>query len=227
MNVLRVTRGSTLRLARASRLVSTSSSTQPSSSSSDSSSSPQAVLVGSPDVISNLRPAIYDGVWFKAVETIPDDPATWSSSTLIHPDKETEHPYALSEFPLHQEREPFFEEKQEWRMQERLMKQSLDAFNHAFWTDTNTRFNAYKHFIETSTKSSPEYAAASPEVQEELLLDATASFYRLWQRTEEKRQKAYTKEMYRRTWGLIWYGARMQVQKLRWALRSIGRRDLL
>ncbi|KAG9020047.1 hypothetical protein FS837_008631, partial [Tulasnella sp. UAMH 9824] len=223
MNVLRITGRTPLRLAKAARPASTSTFTQ-SNSPSSSSSPPPAVLIGSPDVISNLRPAIYDGVWFKAVETISDDPVTWSSSTLIHPDKETEHPYALSEFPLNEGQQmqkdgagvdPFFEEKQEWRLQYRLLKQSLDAFNHAFWTDTNTRFNAYKHFVETSTKSSPEYAAASPGRQEELLQDATAAFYRLWQATEEKRQRAYTKEMYRKTWGLIWYGARMQVQKAR------------
>ncbi|KAG8896859.1 hypothetical protein FRC01_011591, partial [Tulasnella sp. 417] len=143
MNVLRVTRRTPFQLAKAARSASTSTFS-PSDSPSSSTSPAPAVLVGSPDVISNLRPAIYDGVWFKAVETIPDDPATWSSSTLIHPDKETEHPYALSEFPLNEGQQmqeggagvdPFFEEKQEWRMQYRLMKQSLDAFNHAFWTD--------------------------------------------------------------------------------------------
>lgn len=127
------------------------------------------------------------------------------------------------------------------------MKQSLDAFNHAFWTDvsielgdltetfvdhaafpqTNTRFNAYKHFVEESTKASEEYKAAEPSKQELLLEDATASFYRIWQASEENRQRAYTKEHYRRTFSLILYGARLQWQKLRWLVRTLSTKDVV
>lgn len=99
-------------------------------------------LVAAPDFISNLRPAIYDGVWFKAV-TAPPDPTSPSSlpePTLYQTEKDTvSHPYELQEFPstVNHENDKFFQEKEAWNLQHRLLKQSLDAFNHAFWTDVS------------------------------------------------------------------------------------------
>ncbi|KAG8897058.1 hypothetical protein FRB99_008476 [Tulasnella sp. 403] len=193
---------------------------------------PASVLVGTPDMVSNLRPAIYDGVWFKAVSTPPDpssSPSSLPSSTLVYPEKNTEHPYALNEFPSKRgaEGDRFFEEKQSWNLQHRLLKQSLDAFNHAYWTDSNTRFNTYKHFVENSTKSYEEYQSASSDEQELMLERETAAFYRAWQVAEGPRQKAYTKELHRRTFELIWFGARHQLQKLRWAVRAVMTKEVV
>ncbi|KAG8984076.1 hypothetical protein FRB94_007788 [Tulasnella sp. JGI-2019a] len=209
-----------------SRLVSTSTTA------SSSSTRPPTFLVGSPDVISNLRPVIYDGVWFKAIST-PQDPSSSSSSlpltTIVHPDKGTQHPYALNEFASTQghESDRFFEEKKSWELRLRLERQSNDAFNHAFWTDTNSRFNTYKTFVGTSTASSPEYLEASPEVKGMIMDERIAAFYRLWLDSEGKRQRAYMKEMYRRTFSLLLLEAKLKLQNLRWAVRSAMTKNLL
>jgi hypothetical protein len=104
--------------------------------------------VGSPDVISNLRPAIYDGIWFTAVSSIPSEENTAEGSsalpsTLVHPNPTTSHPYSLDEFNSASQgkgaaHDPFHDEREAWDLQYRLHKQSLDAFNHAFWTDVRT-----------------------------------------------------------------------------------------
>lgn len=133
-------RSSSLRCLYQTRTASTSKSTP----AHPSHRPPPKILVGSPDMISNLRPAIYDGIWFKAVCTL-EDPASSTSSvslpvaTLVHPDQDTEHPYALEEFASMEghERDRFFEEKKSWEMRFRLERQSFDAFNHAFWTDVS------------------------------------------------------------------------------------------
>lgn len=207
-------------------------------------------LVGAPDVISNLRPVIYDGVWFKAIST-PQDLSPSSSSlpltTIVHPDKDTEHPYALNEFASTRghEADRFFEEKNSWELRLRLERQSNDAFNHAFWTDvschiaffcradpdlnaqTNSRFNTYKTFVGTSTAASPEYAEASAETREMIMDERIAAFYRLWLDSERSRQRAYMREMYRRTFALLLLEARLRLQNLRWAVRSAMTKNLM
>ncbi|KAG8926060.1 hypothetical protein FRC02_009224 [Tulasnella sp. 418] len=189
-------------------------------------------LVGSPDVISNIRPVIYDDVWFQAISSfsnasgtsLPSISIPSSASNLVRPDKNTEHPYSLSEFNASttgSHRTITEDEREAWDLQLRLQKQSLDAFNHAFWTDTNSRFNAYKSFVESSTKSSSDYIGAAPEMQEQMLEEATAVFYRIWLDNEKKRQKEYAMELYSRIFSLVWLTFRRKVQGVRWAMKAM------
>ena len=99
-------------------------------------------------MLSNLRPAIYDGVWFTAVSSIPSDAqsaegASLLPSTLVHPNSTTDHPYSLEEFGSSYKgkgvaKDPFHDEREAWNLQHRLQQQSLDAFSHAFWTDVSS-----------------------------------------------------------------------------------------
>lgn len=71
-------------------------------------------LVGPPDPISNVRPAIYH----------QEDP----SSSTSYGDK-VQHPYSLKEFTQ-------VESVQDYQVN--LQKTQLDAFDHTFWTDVST-----------------------------------------------------------------------------------------
>lgn len=71
-------------------------------------------LVGPPDPISNIRPAIYH----------QEDP----SSSISYGDK-VQHPYSLREFTQ-------VEGAQDYQVN--LQKTQLDAFDHAFWMDVST-----------------------------------------------------------------------------------------
>ena len=71
-------------------------------------------LVGPPDPISHIRPAIYH----------QEDP----SSSTSYGDK-VQHPYSLKEFTQ-------VENAQDYQVN--LQKTQLDAFDHAFWLDVST-----------------------------------------------------------------------------------------
>ncbi|KAI0054127.1 hypothetical protein FA95DRAFT_1551934 [Auriscalpium vulgare] len=124
------------------------------------SSSVRLNRVAPPDPISNIRPILYD------------DP-------LPPTDEELRHPYSLSEFRGDMR-------EYQWKLQ----RQQLDSWNHAFWTDSNTRFNAGKA---AALDSLPE--TASPEMQER----AVATFYRNWVLQEAERQEEYAQELRRRS----------------------------
>ncbi|KAG8888284.1 hypothetical protein FRB98_008030 [Tulasnella sp. 332] len=94
-------------------------------------------------------------------------------------------------------------------------------------SQTNSRFNTYKTFVGTSTTASPEYALASAEEKEMIMDERIAAFYRLWLDSERKRQRAYMKEMYRRTFALLLLEARLKLQNLRWAVRSAMTKNLM
>ncbi|KAI0341586.1 hypothetical protein BDW22DRAFT_1358406 [Trametopsis cervina] len=131
-------------------------------------------LVGPNDPISNLRPVIYDD----AVPTPPDD---------------VRHPYSLREFRGDTR-------EYQWRLQ----RQELDAFNHTFWTDSNTRFEAAK---ESFLSSLPESCTEDDKEH------ALATFYRSWLLQEEPRQRAYNAEWQRRNNANIVLGAKLQYRK--------------
>ena len=67
-----------------------------------------------------------------------------------------------------------------------------------------------------STTSSLEYRNASPDKQEQMIEESTASFYRTWMAKEGVKQRAYTKEMHVKQYSLIWLGFRREIQKLKW-----------
>ena len=71
-------------------------------------------LVGPPDPISHIRPAVYH----------QEDP----SSSISYGDK-VQHPYSLKEFAQAGGSQDY---------QVNLQKTQLDAFDHAFWTDVIT-----------------------------------------------------------------------------------------
>lgn len=53
-----------------------------------------------------------------------------------------------------------------------------------------------------------------------------ASFYCIWLDNEKVRQRAYMKEMYRRTFAIIALDARLKLQRLRWAIQNVTTRNL-
>ncbi|VDB82951.1 unnamed protein product [Peniophora sp. CBMAI 1063] len=138
-------------------------------SSARASNSHARTLVGPPDPVSNLRPVIY------ADAPLPSA----SGSGATH---NSNHPYSLSEFP----RSALNDADYRWR----LRREELDAFNHAFWTDSNKRFEAARV---AALDALP--ADASPETREAVLSD----FYRRWVMQEAPRQAAYTRELRVRT----------------------------
>ncbi|KAI0374940.1 hypothetical protein BV20DRAFT_935221 [Pilatotrama ljubarskyi] len=131
-------------------------------------------LVGPPDPVSHLRPVIYDDA--------PPPPAP-----------RVRHPYSLTEFTGDTR-------EYQWKMQ----RQDLDAFNHAFWLDSNTRFYAAKDAV---LQSLPE--GASAEQREHALSD----FYARWVAQERARMAAYDAEWRKRNWSTIMLGARVRYQE--------------
>ncbi|KAI0079885.1 hypothetical protein K474DRAFT_1705145 [Panus rudis PR-1116 ss-1] len=103
------------------------------------------------------------------------------------------HPYSLREFTGDTR-------EYHWKMH----RQQLDAFNHTFWADSNTRFEAAKQAV---LDSLPE--SSTPEDREVALSD----FYSKWLRQEGHRQRAYSMELRKRTWTDIVLGAKVSYQK--------------
>ncbi|KAL5529618.1 hypothetical protein ACEPAG_5603 [Sanghuangporus baumii] len=167
-------------------------------------SSQKRALVGPPDPVSNLRPVIYD-----EVESIPSlrkrrekgkegDSVAGGENTLSlakRTQATTSHPYQLDEFsgdPL----------DYQWRLE----RSRLDAYNHAFWRDSNTRFETAKQAVLSSL---PE--DASPEAREAAL----SEFYGKWLQQEHERLREYSNEWNRRNFGGIMLAARAAISQFR------------
>ncbi|KAL1944478.1 hypothetical protein VTO73DRAFT_2908 [Trametes versicolor] len=103
------------------------------------------------------------------------------------------HPYSLGEFSGDTR-------EYQWKMQ----RQELDAFNHAFWLDSNTRFYAAKDAV---LQSLPE--SGSAEQREHAL----SAFYARWVAQERTRLDAYNSEWRKRNWSTILLGARVRYQE--------------
>jgi len=134
-------------------------------------------FIGPPDPVSNLRPVLY---------THPPSPTS--------PD--LRHPYSLQEFAGG---------SQDQDLQWRLQRQQLDAFNHAFWADSNTRFEAAKQSVLSCLPESP-----TPLARERAL----SEFYRKWVLQESQRQEAYDIEWRRRNFEQITFAARVEWRNL-------------
>ncbi|PIL24035.1 hypothetical protein GSI_13786 [Ganoderma sinense ZZ0214-1] len=85
-----------------------------------------------------------------------------------------------------------------------MQRQELDAYNHHFWKECNTRFYAAKEAV---LQSLPE--ETTPEQREVAL----SEFYRRWVAQERKRLDDYGEEWRRRNWATISLGARVQYEK--------------
>ncbi|TCD68904.1 hypothetical protein EIP91_009454 [Steccherinum ochraceum] len=140
-------------------------------------------LVGPPDPVSNLRPVVYD-----------DAPPEIRSPNDTHP-------YSLKEFRGDAR-------EYQWKMQ----RQQLDAYNLAYWTDSNTRFEGAKQAMLTSLPES------TTEEEREFAL---SEFYYRWLVQEEERSKLYNEQWNKQNWSTIWLGARVKFDML-WS-RITGR----
>ncbi|KAM5532051.1 hypothetical protein V8D89_014302 [Ganoderma adspersum] len=109
------------------------------------------------------------------------------------PPPQTRHPYSLKEFTGDTR-------EYQWKMQ----RQELDAYNHQFWKESNTRFYAAKEAV---LQSLPE--ETTPEQREVALSD----FYRRWVAQERERLDDYGEEWRRRNWAAISLGAHVQYEK--------------
>jgi len=152
-------------------------------------------LVGPVDPISNIRPIIYD-----------DDPTPSASSSSFATQSQNNgcllHPYSLKEFSGDIR-------DYQWKLQ----RQQLDAFDHLFWSDNNSRFEAAK-------------AAALDALPENSTLEdhefVLAEFYRNWLIQETPRLAAYNSEWRKRNFDNIILAARSEWAKL---LSSFGIRQ--
>ncbi|KAL0946842.1 hypothetical protein HGRIS_013010 [Hohenbuehelia grisea] len=152
-------------------------------------SPPALDLVGPPDPISHLRPVIYDAI------TIPSG---------LNTNGRTNHPYSLTEFSSSAE------PQQPLELQFRMQRQQLDAFHHAFWSDSNTRFEAGKAAV---------LASLPPNSSVHAKEDALSEFYRGWLSQEAPRTDAYTAEWRRRNTACIALAASVKWHR---ALARVG-----
>jgi len=143
-------------------------------------SSPARHLVGPNDPVSNLRPIIYT-----------DIPTPLPSHAG--------HPYSLDEFTD-------VPHDHTLELQYKLARESLDAFNHYYWTDSNTRFEAAKQSVLASLPES-----ATPEVHE----NALSEFFKKWVMQEKTRQDEYSNEWRKRNWENIMLAARVEYQRFK------------
>ncbi|KAI9509613.1 hypothetical protein F5148DRAFT_1011988 [Russula earlei] len=143
--------------------------------------------VGPPDPVSNIRPVLYD------------DPGSTSANRAA---ASPPHPYSLDEF-----RDDSDTLEYQWKLQ----RQQLDTFNHAFWRDTNTRFEAAKA---VAVNGCPSHATA--EQREECL----SEFYKNWVLQEALRQEDYDAEWRRRSAQEIKLAARVTYQRLKARFKS-------
>ncbi|KAF8557272.1 hypothetical protein OG21DRAFT_1482363 [Imleria badia] len=141
-------------------------------------------LVGPNDPISNLRPIIYTDT--------PTPPAS-------HSQRHVNHPYSLHEFTD-------VPHDHTLELQHKLAREQLDAFNHNYWTDSNTRFEAAKQSVLTSLPES-----ASPKTRE----NALSEFYKKWVMQEKTRQNDYSDEWRKRNWETILLAARVEYQRVK------------
>jgi len=150
-------------------------------------------LVAPPHPVSNLRPVLYRS---------PNSPNT----------PESRHPYALDEFQgesgaSSRSKEDNDAWEEDWRALEN------DRFNHNFWVDCNTRFNAAKQSVIDSHHAMMEGSTIDPEAQGKALEASLSRFYKSWLDQEAENQRSYTMEMYRRNYGGILFSGRALARK--------------
>ncbi|CAE6460186.1 unnamed protein product [Rhizoctonia solani] len=122
-------------------------------------------FVGPPDAISNIRPIL--------------------RANLTELGLQRAHPYSLSEFS-----------RQEvvGYSAFALHERHIEAFNHSFWTDVNTRFNAARQKI---LDSHPPVGPGKDIASRDAALEADlAAFYRSWLAEEDARFRAYILRYY-------------------------------
>jgi len=139
-------------------------------------------LVGPPDPLSNLRPVLYGPP--SKLEDIRSSP------------------YSVTEFSESQAPPTANEQTEalEWRWEQ----ESLDAFNQAFWTDNNMRFEAARRDILAAHPPLPPDSPPEALTARERALEATISeFYANWVNQQRSHYADYTREWYRRNWGGI------------------------
>ncbi|KAF8321683.1 hypothetical protein DL93DRAFT_2093662 [Clavulina sp. PMI_390] len=182
-------------------------------------------LIGPPHPISNIRPVLYNFSSNSKVEALPSTstPSTNSASSSS-PTSEVlaleGSPYAVDEFAGSSAKEQSSitpASKDEWAS--RWSSVDNDRTNHLFWLDSNARFNAAKEALVKSYEALPQSPEQSEEDREVALDQALARFYRGWQVQEEKRQREYTMEMYRRTRD----GVVGSFLSQRWVAKFLGR----
>ncbi|KAJ7774889.1 hypothetical protein B0H16DRAFT_1659979 [Mycena metata] len=132
--------------------------------------------VGPPHPISNMRPIIYD----------EETPAS----------KSRFHPYSLHEF----DPRPTSPYHLQWKLQ----RQQLDEFHHAFWLESNTRFERGKD--DALSRLPP---TATPLDKERAL----SEFYRHWVAQEERCTGAYTEEWRQRNMASLLLAFRVAYSK--------------
>ncbi|OJA08150.1 hypothetical protein AZE42_03588 [Rhizopogon vesiculosus] len=133
-------------------------------------------FIGLPDPTSNLRPIIYT-----------------SSSDLSEPI--LPHPYSLREFS---------DDTVDHELQWNLHREQLDAFNHAYWAESNTRFEAAKSSV---------LAALLPNAPTEAHEHALSEFYKKWVIQERVRQDEYDVELRKRTFEDLSLAAKVEFQR--------------
>ncbi|KAF8136730.1 hypothetical protein EV363DRAFT_1545461 [Boletus edulis] len=145
-------------------------------------------LVGPNDPISNLRPIIYT-----------DTPTPPTSHSRAQSESHRPHPYSLHEFTD-------VPHDHTLELQYKLAREQLDAFNHNYWTDSNTRFETAKQSVLASIPES-----ASSETRE----NAFSEFYKKWVMQEKTRQDEYSDEWRKRNWDTILLAARIELQRFK------------
>ncbi|KAG2078253.1 hypothetical protein BDR04DRAFT_1088015 [Suillus decipiens] len=148
-------------------------------------SRPSFNFIGLPDPTSNLRPIIYTT-------------ATSSSS----PSESKQHPYSLREFS---------DDTVDHELQWKLHREQLDAFNHAYWAESNIRFEAAKSSVLAAIPSN-----APTEAHEHALSD----FYKKWVVQERVRQDKYAVELRKRTFEDLSLSAKVGFQRAKKRLAS-------
>ncbi|KAG0707693.1 hypothetical protein DFH29DRAFT_593829 [Suillus ampliporus] len=147
-------------------------------------SRPSFNFIGPPDPTSNIRPIIYN---------------TSSSSSLP---ESKHHPYSLREFS-----DDIVDHELQWK----LHREQLDAFNHAYWGESNTRFEAAK----TSVLS-----ALPPNAPTEVHEHALSEFYKKWVIQERARQDEYDVELRKRTFEDLSLSAKVEWERAKKRLAS-------
>lgn len=152
------------------------------------------VYVGPPDVISNIRPVVYDSLAERASRP----------NTTVH------HPYSLAEFSapkspvirkhgmLAQYSERLMNELEALQLHTRLQSIWLDQFNHRFWTDNNARFE----------RAAQEYKSRVA-VLEPIPLEVMSPFYREWLRSNSGRLRHYNHTLWAATYHVIFAQLRL------------------
>ncbi|KAJ1309859.1 hypothetical protein OPQ81_006624 [Rhizoctonia solani] len=130
-------------------------------------------FVGPPDRISNIRPVL--------------------RANFMNLELQRAHPYSLSEFSR--------QEVVGYSVSA-LHERHLEAFNHSFWTDVNTRFNASRQKI---LDSHPLVSPGRDTTARDAALEADlAAFYRSWLAEEDARFRAYILRYYAEQVRGIW-----------------------